>query len=258
MSRDAESGSEKVFCYLCSELDLATENGLVRSDTDTDEEYQRYVLRQAKEKLGIDAIFFLKPALEGPSIPLIYFRKLESRNPYEIAELHKLAWNMGQAPLLFVVLPDVVLVYSTYEPPNTVDGKLDDEARFIEELKLFVEADREIKMLRKYHRSELVTGTYWQKHSNKFKKEKRVYQTLLNNLDFMMKLLTEKGLSEEIVHGLLIRSIFVKYLEDRKDSNGYNAFPERFFEKFLSGAKCFTDLHLGSISTTLISTYVWR
>jgi hypothetical protein len=256
MNRDAESRSEKAFHYLCSELDLATENGLVRRDTDTEDEYERYALRQAKEKLGIDAIFFLKPALEGPSIPLIYFRKFESRNPHEFAELHKLVWNMGQAPLLFVILPNVVLVYSTYEPPEIVDGKLDDEARFIEELKLFVKADREIKKLKKYHRSELVTGRYWQKHSNKFKKEKRVYQTLLNNLDFMREKLIEKGLSEDIVHSLLIRSIFIKYLEDRKDNNGYNAFPEGFFEKFLSGAKCFTDLLPNKTATYKLFRYL--
>jgi hypothetical protein len=242
MSRDAQSGSEKAFCYLCSELDLARENGLVRSLNDTDNEYQKYVFRQAKEKLNIDAIFFLKPALEGPSIPLVYFRKFESRNPHEIAELHKLVWNMGQAPLLFVVLPDVVLVYSTYEPPGIVDGKLDDEARFIEELNLFVGAYNEVKKLKKYHRSELVTGKFWQEHSSKFKKEKRVYRTLLDNLDFMRGRLVEKGLSVDIVQSLLIRSIFVKYLEDRKDNNGYSAFPEGFFGKFLGGATCFLDV----------------
>jgi hypothetical protein len=256
MSEDAENRSEKALCYLCSQLDLATENGLVRSYTDTDDEYQRYVLREAKEKFGTDAIFFMKLAPEGPSIPLIYFCKFESRDPHKIAELHKIVWNMGQAPLLFVVLPDVVLVYSSYEPPKTADGKLDDEARFIEELNLFVESDRDIKKLRKYHRSELVTGRYWQKHSDRFKKEKRVYRTLLNNLDFMRKKLIEKGLSEYIVHRLLIRSIFIKYLEDRKDSNGYNAFPEGFFDKFLHGVACFTDLLSDKTATYRLFRYL--
>ena len=256
MSGDAESRSEKALCYLCSQLDLRIDNGLVRNYTDIDDEYQRYILRQAKEKLGTDAIFFLKPALDGPSIPLIYFCKLESRDPHEIAELHKLVWNMGQAPLLFVVLPDVVLVYSTYEPPKTADGKLDDEAQFIEELKLFVESDNEIKKLKKYHRSELLTGRYWQEHSDKFRKEERVFRTLLNNLDFMREKLIEKGLSADIVHNLLIRSIFIKYLEDRKDSNGYNAFPEGFFEKFLRSATCFTDLLSDKTATYKLFRYL--
>ena len=247
--------SERAFCYLCSELDLTEEKGLVKNLSDARDEYQKYILNHAK-KFGIDAIFFLTPAQAGPSIPLIYFRKLESRDPHEIAELHKYVWNMGQAPLLFVVLPDTVLIYSTYEPPHTVDGKLDDEARFIEELTLFVKADSEIKKLKEYHRSELVTGRYWQEHEDKFKKEKRVYQTLLTNLEFMREKLIENRLSADIVHSLLVRSLFIKYLEDRKDTNGYNAFPKGFFHKFLRGAERFTDVLSDKIATYKLFRYL--
>jgi type I restriction-modification system DNA methylase subunit len=230
------------FDRLCSTLDLTKENGLVELDSDTDDEFQRYILKQAKEKLDIDAIFFLKPEI-GPSIPLIYFRKLESRDSHKIAELHQLIWNMGQAPLLFVALPDAVLIYNAYEPPKKLDdGQLDDQAGFIEELELYVEAEAKIKKRMKYHRSELVTGSYWQKHGEQFKKEKRAYQTLLHNLDFMREKLIEQELPPNIVHKLLNRSIFIKYLEDRKDKEGHNVFPEGYFAQHLPGAKCFTDL----------------
>ncbi|MEA3488270.1 MAG: N-6 DNA methylase, partial [Euryarchaeota archaeon] len=238
MNGEAEKKSDSFDC-LCSTLDLTKENGLVEVDSDTDDEFQRYILKQAKEKLDIDAIFFLKPET-GPSIPLIYFRKLESKDHHKIAELHRLVWNLGQAPLLFVILPDVVLIYNAYGPPKRLgDGQLDDQAGLIEELELFAEVETEIK---KYHRSELVTGSYWQKHGEKFKKEKRAYQTLLNNLEFMRKKLIDQGLSPDIVHSLLNRSIFIKYLEDRKDKKGYNVFPEGYFARYLPGAECFTDL----------------
>ena len=230
------------FDRLCSTLDLTKENGLVEIDSDIDDEFQRYILKQAKEKLDIDAIFFLKPEI-GPSIPLIYFRKLESRDSHKIAELHQLIWNMGQAPLLFVVLPDVVLIYNAYEPPKKLDdGELDCQAGLIEELEIYVEAEAEIKERMKYHRSELMTGSYWQKHGKQFKKEKRAYQTLLHNLDFMREKLVEYGLPADIVHKLLNRSIFIKYLEDRKDKEGHKVFPEGYFARHLQGAKCFTDV----------------
>ncbi len=238
MNVNTERKSGVTFHLLCSELDLTKKNGLVEVDSDTDDKFQKYILNHAKEKLGIDAIFFLKPAM-GASIPLIYFRKLEYRDSRKIAELHKLVWNIGNAPLLFVILPEVVLIYNAYEPPKMSDGQLDVQAGFIEELKLFIEAETKIK---KYRRSELVTGSYWQKNSEKFKKEKRVYQTLLDNLEFMREKLSELGLSINIVHSLLSRSIFIKYLEDRKDKNDYSVFPKGFFEKYLPNAKCFTDL----------------
>ena len=133
MSTKTERNSEITFNRLCSKLDLTKENGLVEVNSDTDDEFQRYILKQAKEKLDIDAIFFLKPEI-GPSIPLIYFRKLESKEDHhKIAELHQLIWNIGQAPLLFVVLPTTVLIYNAYEPPKKLDdGRLDDHAGLIE------------------------------------------------------------------------------------------------------------------------------
>jgi type I restriction-modification system DNA methylase subunit len=249
MSAKTERNSEITFNRLCSKLDLTKENGLVDVSSDAKDEFQRYILKQAKEKLGADAkIFFLKPDM-GPSIPLVYFYKLESKDSRKIAELHKLVWNMGRAPLLFVILPEVVLIYNAYEPPKMSDGQLDGQAGFIEDLKLFVEAEAEIEKLMKYRRSELVTGSYWQKHSENFKKEKRVYRTLLKNLDFMRRKLIEQGLSTDIVHSLLVRSIFIKYLEDRTDRNHYNVFPQGFFAVYLADATCFTDLLSDSSAT---------
>ena len=90
MSAKTELNSEITFNRLCSKLDLTKENGLVDVSSDAKDEFQRYILKQAKEKLGADAkIFFLKPDM-GPSIPLVYFYKLESKDSRKIAELHQL------------------------------------------------------------------------------------------------------------------------------------------------------------------------
>ena len=242
MSTRNERKVDKTFADLCSQLKYTRKNGLVKSDSDTEDESQRYIFKQVSEKLGADAVFFLK-AESGQSIPLIYFHKLEYRDHDAIAKLHKQAWNMGQAPLLFIVLPDVILIYNAYEQPKTLPNeKLDDEAGFIEELELFVKAKNEFDKLKKYRSSELLTGNYWQKYSKHFNDKNRVYQTLLDNLEFMRSQLLKKGLPPEVVHNLLTRSIFIKYLEDRTDNNGHNVFPKGFFSKFLPNATNFTDL----------------
>ena len=242
MSTRNERKVEETFADLCSKLNYTRKNGLVKSDSDTKDESQRYIFKHVSEKLGADAVFFLK-AESGQSIPLIYFHKLEYRDHDTIAKLHKQAWNMGQAPLLFIVLPDVVLIYNAYEQPKTLPNeKLDDEAGFIEELELFVKAKNEFDQLNKYRSSELLTGNYWQEYSKHFNDKNRVYQTLLDNLEFMRSQLLKKGLPIEVVHNLLTRSIFIKYLEDRTDNNGHNVFPKGFFSKFSPNATNFTDL----------------
>jgi type I restriction-modification system DNA methylase subunit len=242
MSTRNEGKVNKTFTHLCSKLEYTRKNGLVESNSDAKDISQRYIFKQVSEKLGTDAVFFLRTE-SGQSIPLIYFHKLESNDRDAIAKLHKQVWNMGQAPLLFIVLPDIVLIYNAYEQPKILpNGQLDDEAGFIEELELFVEAKSEFDKLKKYRRSELLTGNYWQKYSKHFNDKNRVYQTLLDNLEFMRSQLLKKGLPTEVVHNLLTRSIFIKYLEDRTDNNGHNVFPKGFFSKFSPNARNFTDL----------------
>lgn len=137
MSIGRKPKSQASFEHVCSLLDFSKDNGLVTAEQGTEDTYLRHVLTDAIKKLGIDAIFFLKPEKGGPSIPLIYFKLMESPTSSEIAELHKLSWNIGQAPLLFIVLPDTVLVYNNLKPPR----KGDDKVGLIEELKVFSQAE---------------------------------------------------------------------------------------------------------------------
>lgn len=237
--------SRVAFEHICSLLDFSKNNGLVTDVSDTDDAYLRHVLNEARKKLNIDSIFFLKPGKGGPCIPLIYFRLMEYQNPSEIAELHKLSWNMGQAPLLFVVLPDTVLVYNNLEPPRNTEGTpaiLDYKAGLIEELKVFSQFEHEIRALRNYERAELETGNYWHRNIKIFKIGNSVFRMLLKNLDYMRINLIKNGLSANIVHSILVRSIFVKYLEDRRDKQHHGVFPNGFFNHFRNGATCFTDL----------------
>jgi len=90
MDVKTEKKTDETFTYLCSRLDYTQKNGLIISDLDAKGEYQKYIFRQAKEKLGADAVFFFKSET-GQNIPLIYFYKLEARDHNKIAELHKLA-----------------------------------------------------------------------------------------------------------------------------------------------------------------------
>jgi len=238
MSMDYKTKSQASFEHVCSLLDFSQDNGLVTAEHGTEDTYLRHVLTDAIKKLRIDAIFFLKPEKGGPSIPLIYFKLMESPTSSEIAELHKLSWNIGQAPLLFIVLPDAVLVYNNLKPPR----KGDDKAGLIEELKVFSQAEEKRRALKNYERAELETGNYWKRNVSIFKTDNGIFRMLLKNLDYMRRSLINKGLPSNIVHSILVRSIFIKYLEDRRDRQGNGVFPSGFFSQFLKGATCFTDL----------------
>ena len=238
---------------LYHKLDFKPGENLI-TEAQPDDVYQSMLFRQAKQKLGADAVFFFKSRGSSVSVPYIYFRRLEAQDPrqvsVEIAELHKLAWNMGKAPLLFVVLPNGrILIYNTFQSPTDPISGVEYGTGLIDSLNIFSEAEGELRRLLSYRRSELESGRYWQVNRDRFDPKKQAHYTLLNHLKItrrkLLSLLSESMsavTAAEIVHSLLGRSIFIKYLEDRRDSAGRNVFPEDFFSSFRRGATCFMEV----------------
>ena len=230
-----------------SSTGLATEDGL-QSMTP----FQRLFYTQVHEKIGIDAVFFLRDVNGIAKIPLIYFSVIQKYDAKIVAELHRLSWNLGEAPLLFVVTPDEILIYNNYATPQVVEsGNLDPTAGIIETLNVTNGLASQRLALKKYHRSLLESGEYWRQSMTRFDAQNRVDATLMSNLRIMRRTLINQiskrsDKSREaitsVVHSLLSRSIFIKYLEERKDSNGETVFPRDFYSNFLKSAKQYTDV----------------
>ena len=234
-------------------LDINSNTGLASEDNlRSMSPFQRLVYTQVHEKIGIDAVYFLRDANGIAKVPLIYFSSIQKYDANEVAELHRLAWNLGEAPLLFVVTPDEILIYNNYAAPRTVkDGNLDPTAGIIETLSLTDGLAAQRLALQKYHRSLLETGEYWRRSMTRFDAQGRVDITLMSNLRIMRKTLINqiskrcnksKETITSVVHSLLSRSIFIKYLEERKDSNGETVFPQGFYSNFQKSAKQYADV----------------
>ncbi|MCP4370359.1 MAG: N-6 DNA methylase, partial [Deltaproteobacteria bacterium] len=237
-------------------LDFSNSSNLATIETPPNSIYQSRLLHTISQKLNIDSVFFYQPPGGETSIPHILFSHLESVDKhqltYELAELHKIAWNMARAPLLFATTPDgTIRIYNTYIPPSDPKPNSDDyQSGLIETLNIFNEAEAE-RLRQKYHRREFESGRFWQNNRKRFDIKNRADQTLLQNLRIMHRTLSEmlpdavdSLIVSEITHNLIGRSIFIKYLEDRHDSKGNNVFSDGFFAQFVQGATCFTDVLL--------------
>ena len=234
-------------------LDINSNTGLATEDSLPEmSPFQRLFYTQVHEKLGIDAVYFLRDANGIAKIPLIYFSAIQKYDATKVAELHRLSWNLGEAPLLFVVTTDEVLIYNNYEAPQALEaGNLDPTAGIIETLSLTDGLASQRLALQKYHRSLLESGEYWRQSMTRFDAQGRVDTTLMSNLRIMRRTLINqiskrcdksKETITSVVHSLLSRSIFIKYLEERKDSNGETVFPQGFYSNFLESAKQYTDV----------------
>lgn len=234
-------------------LDINSSTGLATEDSlQSMTPFQRLFYTQVHEKIGIDAVYFLRDTNGIAKVPLIYFSVIQKYDAKQVAELHRLSWNLGEAPLLFVVTPDEILIYNNYETPQAVEnGNLDPTAGIIETLDLTNGLASQRLALQKYHRSLLESGEYWRQSMTRFDAQSRVDATLMSNLRIMRRTLINqiskrcdksKETITSVVHSLLSRSIFIKYLEERKDSNGETVFPQGFYSNFLESAKQYTDV----------------
>lgn len=241
-----------------TELNISSKNGLATSDSlETMSTFQRLFYKQAHEKIGVNAVYFLRDADGIPKIPLIYFSMLNTDDPIEAAKLHRLSWNMGAAPLLFVVTPSELKIYNNYKTPQKIGGGLDPHAGLIETISLLNGLETQRQKLSQYNRTLFESGDYWRRSKERFDINTRIDTTLMNNLRIMRKSLISKIKSRftpdqnqtiniiAIVHGLLSRSILIKYLEERKDSNDESVFPKDFYSQFcIKGKTCvqYTDV----------------
>lgn len=92
-------------------LDMNSYNGLASENNSQMTAYQKHFYQNVKERLGITAVYFIRVNGDAPKIPVIYFTAIEAYDAKKIADMHKMAWNLGEAPLLFVVTPDQLLIY---------------------------------------------------------------------------------------------------------------------------------------------------
>ena len=69
-------------------LDMDYSNGLIDKSEESLSTFQNYFFSQAKEKLKIDAVYFLRDSDGIPKIPMIYFAAMDAYDTERIAELH--------------------------------------------------------------------------------------------------------------------------------------------------------------------------
>lgn len=209
---------------ILSYLDITGETGLASKDNfDSLTTYQKFFYNQVKSKIGVDAVYFLRDEEGVAKIPLIYFSMVEENDASKAAKLHCLSWNMGEAPLLFVVTPTAVKVFNNYQTPKKKDGSLDPEAGLIETISLLTSVETQRQKLHPYNRSLLESGEYWNRVKGRFDTSARIDTTLMNNLRIMRRQLITRIKSRanpsrplpenivSIVHGLLSRFLILHH-----------------------------------------------
>jgi hypothetical protein len=167
---------------------------------------QGHVLRRAFDLLKVDGVFCTENA------PLVYFKQVRQIEAAEAASLHRTFWNHGGAPILVLIAPDQVQIYSgLVRPlPQTEDGG--PIPALVDTLDWTSSAIREFL-------PAVESGEFFHRHSKSFDPAHRVDRELLNNLQAtreMLVAISPDRVDTTALDALLCRLVFACYLFDRE------------------------------------------
>ncbi len=165
---------------------------------------QAHVLRHAFDQLGLDGILCVE------NQPLIYFKEVSRLDRGHARELHRRFWNHGGAPVLVLIAPTQVHIYSGMARPvggdmqDTTPGLVETLERVATELRKFLLAAE--------------SGEFFHRHSRAFDPQQRVDRDLLTNLrDARLALVgDDEPAPAANLDALLCRLVFTCYLFDRE------------------------------------------
>jgi hypothetical protein len=161
-------------------------------------------IRFALSDVGLAGVF----CIEG--VPTIGFLREDTPAPDRVDRVHRILWNQGLMSLLLVVRDDELLAYSLVHRPFARDPNQKIDPRLIETLRLVADAVKLRELI-----DSAAAGRFWLAHDSHFDPAQRVDTVLLNNLIAAFGAL--KGdLGPDGAQALLMQSMFIAYLEDRK------------------------------------------
>jgi len=179
---------------------------LTSSDDKKVNGFQRYIA----DTVLLDPIYPLDAIYFSGVNPFIYIKQLSKFDPELVRELQRKVWNEGRTPLLAVITPKEIKIIDCFDTPveATEDlGKVQRES--------FLNTEEDLRRLASLlHQSKIDSGAIWNS-TLEIKTQNRVDRKLVKALSTTRKRLHDEGLSFDIIHDLLGRSLFTLYLEDR-------------------------------------------
>ena len=206
---------------------------------------EKEVIKQV-ERFGIDQIYFSRQD-ENICYPAVFIKKVISFDDEilkQIAVVHKKVWNYKKVSFLYVYNETEIRIYNCVEPPVFTSK----ETNYKEELK-----KRELTSCKQSDKKQLEdvvrvfssvaidSGAIWSietaaEFRNKINLQRRVDQYLVKSLTSATQKLICEGLKMELIHRLILRSLFLLYLEDRKATD------EKFYARIKKEAKSYFDI----------------
>lgn len=187
------------------------------------------ILNEAKEKdFGIDLVYFNTDEETQNSFPSVFLKEVSNFNDVEtlkdIAETQRKIWNYKKVLFLYVYSETEIRIYNCSEKPLIVTKDDFDYKKKLKEIEIksyqFSEKQQLQELNKLFSRIAIDTGIIWTLEDAQFVRDKinlqkRVDKYLVESLINTSRQLENEGLEINFIHKIILRSLFLLYLEDR-------------------------------------------
>ncbi|WP_338815112.1 N-6 DNA methylase [Bernardetia sp. Wsw4-3y2] len=218
----------------------------VFTDTKEVSESQNSVLTQVKD-FDIDAVYFCTDE-KNISYPAVFIKKTDRFDEdtfKKIAKIQQKIWNYKKVLFLYVYSETEIKIYNCAEKPLLIEKEDFDFKKEVKKIELesYEFSDKkDLQELNNLFSSIAIdTGTIWTieeaaKIRKKINLQRRVDKYLVESLINTAKQLQSQGLTIDFIHKIIMRSLFLLYLEDR------GATDKIFYSKIRKGAESYFDI----------------
>lgn len=210
-------------------------------------ESESIILNQLKEQnFEVDSVYFNTDE-NGNSFPAVFLKKVNTfdiETLQTIADIHKKIWNYKRVLFLYVYSETEIRIYNCSEKPLIKTKENFDYEKELQkvEIKAYQFSDkRQLEELNKlFSRIAVDSGIVWtleeaQFVRNKINLQRRVDKYLVESLVNTAQQLKQQGLEINFIHKIILRSLFLLYLEDR------GATDEKLYSQIKKGTKSYFD-----------------
>ncbi|CAH0229434.1 N-6 DNA methylase [Chryseobacterium sp. Bi04] len=187
------------------------------------------ILNEVKEKdFGIDLVYFNTDEETQNSFPSVFLKEVPNFNDVEtlkdIAETQRKIWNYKKVLFLYVYSETEIRIYNCSEKPLIVTKDDFDYKTKLKEIEIksyqFSEKQQLQELNKLFSRIAIDTGIIWTLEDAQFVRDKinlqkRVDKYLVESLINTSRQLENEGLEINFIHKIILRSLFLLYLEDR-------------------------------------------
>src|SRR5205823_2542704 len=131
-------------------------------------------------RLDLDAVLCLHRS------PAVYFKEVARIDPPRVRALHRQFWNQSLAPVLVLIDPHDIYVFSGLTPPLSDEQDIDESNCLVKRLGRIADA-AELRQLV----LSIESGAFFRRHHKYFDPKQRVDKELLRNLTITRNLLRD-------------------------------------------------------------------